>query len=145
MATDDTGVYKAALKNARAEFDAATKRLDEIDMEQRKLNTRVAKLKRTITALAAMCGVPGVDSLGITDAVTEVMNDAMGTMTTAEVVKGLDDLGFDLEGQKNAQASAHAILTRLAHTGKIQKIEEEGKTVAWRGPKYDPEWDGMPF
>jgi hypothetical protein len=142
--TDTTiETYRAAMKAARAAFDTATRRFDEIQREERKLNNELGKLRRTITALAAMCGQPGIDSLGITDAIVEVMSNEPTTMTSVEVVKALENVGLDLSGHKNAAASAHAILTRLAEQGKVTKVEE-GKSVKWRGPKYDPDSD-IPF
>jgi len=61
--------------------------------------------------------------------------------STQEVVKMLEDMGFDMASQKNAAASVHSVLSRLADKGRIQKItDEETRTVSWRGPSYDPKF-----
>jgi chromosome segregation ATPase len=142
---DQIATYRAALREARTSFDQATKRLREIDSESYHLKKDIGRLRRTITALAAMCSEdPLMDNLGITESCLEVMEDEERTVTTADVVQSLEYRGFDLASQKNVAASVHAILTRLANKGKIVKVKIEGKeseSVAWRGPKHDPEYD----
>jgi hypothetical protein len=134
-------VYRVALKEARAAFDNASKKASEIAKETTRLNAEIGRLRRTITALASMCSdeSPWVDPLGITDACMEAMENTPFEMSTTDVVKSLEDMGFDLPSQKNTAASVHAILSRLAEKEKIQKVvAEDSKTVTWRGPKYDP-------
>jgi predicted nuclease with TOPRIM domain len=145
-------VYREALKEARSSFDSATARLKAIAKETAELESKVARLRRTITALAAMCSEsPGIDALGITDACMEAMSDIPWEMTTQDVLRGLEEMGFDLASQKNAAASVHAILSRLAEKGKIQKkLGDDNKTVAWLGPDFDPAMaeitdDDIPF
>lgn len=136
--------YRTALKEARASFNQATKRLDEIEKETRRVKSDISKLRRTITALAAMCSEePMIDSLGITDSCIEVMREQDGTVSTMDVVKELEAKGFDLASQKNAPASVHAILSRLAGKGTIKKIEGDEGSVGWRGPNYDPDFDAI--
>lgn len=107
----------------------------------------MALLRRTITALAAMCSEdPALDKLGITEAVSEAMEDTPFTVSTGGVIAILDSMGFELETQKNAAASVHAVLTRLAEKGKITKItDEKDNSVKWRGPNYDPDFVDVPF
>jgi hypothetical protein len=137
--------YKTALKEARASFSSATERLQKIQAESQGLSLKIGKLRRTITALAAMCSEgPWTDPLGITESCMEVMESAPIEMSTTDVVKALDEMGFDLASQKNASASVHAVLSRLAEKEKIQKISgDNNKAVTWRGPNYDP--DEIPF
>jgi hypothetical protein len=144
--------YRTALKEARASFDDATDRMRKAQAVIDEMSTKIAKLRRTITALAAMCSeVPWADPLGITDSCMEVMESVPFEMSTTEVVKSLEGMGFELASQKNASASVHAVLTRLAEKEKIQKIpSEDNKTVTWRGPHYDPKLyeitdDDIPF
>ena len=151
MTQDQIATYRAALKEARASFDKATKRLAEIEIESYDLKQDTDRLRRTITALAAMCSEnPLIDRLGITESCLEVMEVKKTTVTTADVVRALEARGFDLASQKNASASVHAILSRLARKGKIEKVTEEGSdAVAWRGPHFDPtvtiDDDDIPF
>jgi hypothetical protein len=142
---DQIATYRAALKEARASFDQATKRLEEIQSEALDLKNDADRLRRTITALAAMCSEdPLIDRLGITDSCLEIMEVRKTAATTGDVVEALEQRGFDLASQKNAPASVHAILSRLAHKGKIQKFDtnvvgNSGRTmVMWKGPNFDP-------
>jgi hypothetical protein len=141
--------YRNALKEARTSFDRAKHRRAEITLELNLLNDEIGRLRRTITALAAMCSEsPGLDNLGITDACMEAMENTPFTVSTADVVSDLEGMGFDIASQKNANASVHAVLSRLAKSGKITKIEIEGDKVAWRGPLYDESMDSgmdIPF
>ena len=150
MTQDQTATYRAALKEARAEFDRATKRLAEITDEFDTLKDEISRLRRTITALAALCSEePLIDSLGITECCTEVMQGEKRTLTTANVVQKLLDMGFDLASQKNISASVHAILSRLHRKGQIEKVvDRESGAVSWRGPNYDSQCisdDEIPF
>ena len=147
MTPTQLATYKAALKEARDTFDQATKRLNEITSESYILNSEIARLRRTITALSAMCSEsPAFDDLGITDSCMEVMQTEKETVTTADVVKALEAMGFDLASQKNAPASVHAILSRLAKKGMIKKVtDEETNAVSWTGPNFDPKSNEIPF
>jgi Cdc6-like AAA superfamily ATPase len=138
--------YRVALKEARAAFLSATNRLDQIKYEEYILNKDIGKLRRTITALAAMCSESaGFDDFGITDAVAEVMEAEQSAITSAGVVQRLEALGFDIASQKNASASVHAVLKRLATKGTITKETTEKGGIVWKGPKFDPEYMDIPF
>jgi hypothetical protein len=118
--------------------------MHEISMEQYRLTDQITRLRKTITALAALCSETAfADALGITEACLEVMTAEKGTVSTQAVLSRLESIGFDLPGQKNAAASAHSVLTRLADKGKIQKIVAENGNVTWRGPNYDFDYDNQ--
>lgn len=139
MTHQQIAAYRAALREARAEFDCATKRLHEATTESRLLNEQIERLRRTITALAAMCSEePALDSMGITDSILEVMQRERGAVTTGDVVKALEERGFDLASQKNAYASVHAILARLARRDYIRRDKDVKGATVWKGPNYDP-------
>jgi chromosome segregation ATPase len=142
---DQIATYRAALKEARESFNIATHNLQMAEREATTLKGVISQLRRTITALAVLCSEePLIDKLGITDAVIEAMDQTYSSATTSDVVDTLENMGFDLASQKNAAASVHAVLTRLAEKGAIKKITEKD-TVKWRGPNYDPKYDDIPF
>lgn len=128
-------------------FDASRDQLIDAKKSQARLEQEIANLRKTITALSALCSEePGIDKLGITDSVVEAMSTTPFSWTTSEVVMTLDSMGFDLSSQKNAQASVHAILARLAQKGKLTRVKdakknEHGSPWEWRGPQYDAEED----
>jgi len=141
-------IFRTALKEARASFDISSKRLSAIESEAARLKKDIAQLRRTITALAAQCSEdPQVDELGITEACSDVMERAWGQLSTQDVVKNLEELGFDLSSQKNVAASVHTILSRMAAKGKIEKVNSNENTpVFWRGPNYaESSDDDIPF
>ncbi len=137
MESGKVDIYRVALKEARASFDQATNRLAAISVEENGLNSQIKRLRRTITALAAMCSEsPGMDELGITDSCWEVMEAERHSISTQGVVNKLERLGFDLSSQKNPAASVHAVLSRLADKGKITKVTRSDG-IAWQGPNYE--------
>lgn len=128
-----------ALFNAREAFDRASKRLKGIKTEQYELSHEQDRLRRTITALAAMCSeAPWTDPMGITDSCVAIMEIERDEMTTQDVMKKLADIGFDLTSQKNPAASVHSVLSRLASRGQITKFIRADDEVTWRGPQYRP-------
>lgn len=144
MTNQQTSAFRTAFNEARAAFGKATDRLQQIESEARKLKEEILQMRRTITALAPLCSAdPRVDKLGITGVCAEVMEMLPDIVTTAGVVQWIEMYGFDISTQKNAEASVHAVLTRLADDGKIEKIKDE-KTgaVRWKGPGYV---DDIPF
>src|SRR5688500_14779465 len=153
VTTDDREAYGTALQAARQAFEKSTSRLVAVRREETELEAEIANLRKTITALSAMCSQePGIDKLGITDSVMSVMVDTKWAWSTGEVVSALDAMGFDLSTQKNAAASVHAVLARLAQRGTIGRLaadavknkDMEGKPMEWVGPNYDPD-DEIPF
>ncbi len=142
---DKTETYRAALKEARASFDRASKRVREMALETVRLNGEMARLRRTITALAAMCSEqPWMDALGITDSCVEVMEAETEAVSTQEVVKKLEGMGFDMSSQKNPAASVHAVLSRLADKKKIEKMTGDDGSITWKGPSYAPfDWGAL--
>ena len=136
MAEIDT--YRTALKEARADFQNSTDRLQKAQSEVSAMNNKIAKLRRTITALAAMCSeTPWGDPLGITDSCFEVMETTPHQMSTSDVVTALEEMGFELSSQKNAAASVHSVLSRLADKGTIEKVTDDNSKVSWRGPNFN--------
>jgi hypothetical protein len=140
--------FRNSLKQARTLFDDETKEHNELQSRVYWLKDDLSKLRKTITALAAMCSeAPWADALGITDSCMEVMEVEKSEVSTQEIVRKLESMGFDLSSQKNPAASVHAILTRLAESAKIEKFTDEDGKVSWRGPGYDQEYadDDIPF
>jgi hypothetical protein len=149
MEQEKADIYRVALKEARASFDQATRRLVELQVETLGLNSQIKRLRRTITALASMCSEsPGMDELGITDSCWEVMEAERHQVSTQGVVNKLEGLGFDLSSQRNPAASVHTVLSRLADKGKIKRVAASDGSIAWQGPKYDENGisdDDIPF
>ena len=145
MTDQKTSTYRAALQEARGGFKDATARLRKAKAEVAKASAEITKLRRTITALSALCSEdPLWDDMGITEACLEVMNEAPGAMSTSNVVEGVEVIGFDIKAQKNANASVHTVLMRLARKGKISR-DDAGSGIVWKGPNFDPKYVDIPF
>jgi hypothetical protein len=137
MDDDKIAIFRSSLKEARAVFDKETAELQRLESQVYWLKDDLSKLRKTITALAAMCSeAPWLDSLGIGESCAEVMTIERGEVSTQDVIARLEAMGFDVSSQKNPAASVHSVLTRLATKNKIKKIERDG-SVIWRGPNYD--------
>jgi len=144
VTSDDLASYRTALRSAREAFLKTNERLQAIQEEQVSLANELVQLRRTISALSALCSEePALDKLGITSSCEQVMEAATAIMTTKDVIDALDQLGFDLASQKNAMASVHSVLTRMAGAKKIEKTTL-GSQTAWKGPNFDPDSD-IPF
>jgi hypothetical protein len=142
MDEDKIGFFKTSLKEARTVFDQESRELNELQARVYWLRNDLANLRKTITALAAMCSEePWSDSLGIKDSCLEVMTIEKTTVSTQDVVKRLEAMGFDLSSQKNPAASVHSVLSRLAADEEIEKRTDDKGGVTWRGPNYDERVD----
>lgn len=140
----EIATYRTALKEARADFQNSTERLQRAQNEALEMTQKIAKLRRTITALAAMCSeTPWGDPLGITDSCLEVMETARYEMSTTDVVRRLEEMGFELGSQKNIAASVHSVLSRLAEKEKIEKVVSHDNRVSWKGPNFDDSDQGI--
>lgn len=138
MDDEKIAFFRSSLKEARALFDKETNELGDLETKVFWLKDDISKLRKTITALAAMCSEsPWADALGITDSCMEAMTVERGEVSTQDVIRKVEAMGFDLSSQKNPAASVHSVLTRLANKGKITKIEDEAGAVSWRGPNYE--------
>lgn len=137
MESDKIAFFRSSLKEARELFDKKSDQLSEIERSVYWLKDDIAKLRKTITALAAVCSEsPWSDELGITDSCLEVMTVAKGEMSTQDVCEELESMGYDLASQKNPAASVHSVLGRLHIKGKIEKVTNESGSIIWRGPNY---------
>lgn len=134
--------YELALKHARQELELLA--VEEKESEERgvRRRERIAHLRRTVTALAALCDQPAdIEAIGITEACLTVMMAARRALTTAEVEAKIAELGFDVASQNNPKASVNAVLNRLASAGKISKElssagANDAGVITWRGPYF---------
>src|SRR2546427_586104 len=108
------GSYKKALDDARLEMAEALRLRAELD-------SRIARLRQTISSLAQLCDerIDLVDVLlredmGLTEACQEVLRAAFKPLTGLEVKAGLEKMGFDLSRYSNPLASIYPTLNRLA-------------------------------
>ncbi|MBZ5508425.1 MAG: hypothetical protein LAO78_23445 [Acidobacteriia bacterium] len=132
--------YQKALENARQE-------LERLLREQSERAVRIATLKQTIAALAALCGEPQDNSdlyptveptmsAGLTDAIRAVMEKTITPLGATQIRDGLAAQGFDLSEYANELAVIHNTLNRLQRQGEVVKmgnwwrLTTEGRLIA---------------
>ena len=137
MATDkNTLHYTSALQRTLDDLRIATLEYERVEERAEELRNKIATLRRVAAGLSELTGkvVPAAD-MGLTEAVTSVMEQARRAMRTTEVIKELEHMGVDLSGQKNAKASVAKVLARLATAQKVARIVDVGGSV-WIGPNH---------
>jgi hypothetical protein len=126
--------YEAALINARRDLAQKVEEQEEMEQRAEELKDEIVTLRRIVSGLSDYCGVPNKDFRGLTEVVTEVMDQATGPLDIKEVMAAAQELGAGLGNQKNAAASVASVLNRLAAKGKVSKRATPDGTV-WMGPK----------
>jgi hypothetical protein len=122
-----TDQYFRALEQAIEEYERLKRQREEIE-------TRLAQLRQTITALAPLCrrdSAHHLDEIGLTDACRSVLRASLGPLPPVEVKHRLAATGVDLSGYSNPMASIHTILKRLAAAGEVRRVTTAGKTAYW--------------
>jgi hypothetical protein len=128
--------YAEALADARAELEALLATRDELEV-------RIARVRQSIAALAALCNEPAQPELGLTDAVRSVLRGSVEALAPTDVKERVEALGVKLSSHSNALASVHTVLRRLAQSGEARSTQGYGaKTVFWwqRPVRVVPVW-----
>lgn len=121
-------IYLQAIENARRELDGLMK-------ERAELDERIAKLTRTIEALAGLGDIPGIsaeikaklmdleisESIGLTSAMRQIIAAAIFPVTAKEIRDALVEEGFDPDKYSNMMTVIHNTLLRLEKQGEIQR------------------------
>jgi hypothetical protein len=136
-------IYRKALDEARAEM-AETLRMRE------KIEERLTHLKSTIDVLSALLQEPPkldqddspemLDSVGISEAIRQVLKDADVGLMPNQVKAKLSDAGFDLSKYANPSAVIHNTLKRLETQGEVVQVRDSSGVTAYTiRPSYAEE------
>lgn len=111
--------YKKALIDARKELAETQRQIAELEQ-------KTYDLRQTVATLAKLCGEPsGIEEeLGFTNAVRTVLR-GNGQMSVADVIAGLEDIGFPIHKQVAQDASVRTVLNRLVAAGEVGKRQRE--------------------
>lgn len=110
----------------RSDLQEATTKLSKMLEELEALQTRIAKQKRRVAALAELADgdedseLPSGLVTGITDAVRTVFFSAEKPLSVAEVKARVEALG--IPPQQNLLASVHTVIRRLREAGEIEPV-----------------------
>jgi len=108
----------------RAALAAAIKEYEELGLQRRQIDDRLAQLAQTIGTLNKLLGYESSVPLGLTDAIRIVMRGGL-PMTPIEVRDRLTAIGFDVSKYANDLAAVHTILKRLNENGELRFIPRE--------------------
>ncbi len=136
MKNDELKLMADSIRNSlaglRAERDELTDRTEE-------LNKRILQLEQVLNSLAPLVEeirleiadnmfVEGISDLGLADACREVLKKSNTFRTARGIRDSLEHSGYDLSQHNNALAGIHGVLKRLAESGEVEQLENEGKT-----------------
>lgn len=100
--------------------------------DELKAAARVARLQRTVLALASLVERPAVDpAAGLTEGIKGILNLVSPAGLYAPTLRiKLEEAGFDFSKSKNPLAAIHAVLKRLIKAGIVKsRTEPNGKTA----------------
>jgi hypothetical protein len=124
--------YQSALAAARRELDALSRRRDELD-------TRIARLRQTVTTLAQLCNEAPQLDMGLTDACRSVVRGSVEALSATDIRDRVVSLGIDLGRYANGLGAVHTVLRRLLDAGDIRSTRGfGGKTVFFWNHRLPP-------
>ena len=142
--------YRDAFERAQADLAEAlaikTKALAEVDQA----HEDSIRLRRAVTALAAICGENIEDSMGLTEALRTVFDRSTAWRNLHQIKMQVEALGASLSDLKNPDASVMSALSRMVSGDElqlgVQKFKQPNGTTSdskvWRtAPEPEPDPD----
>jgi Fe2+ or Zn2+ uptake regulation protein len=133
-------------KSFHAAYAAAASELEALLKEQDRTEERILALRKTMNALATLISQhEGEDrdffdyasawmrelvDTSVTQDISRVINASAEPLTASEIRAELNELGGSMAEQSNPLATIHAVLNRLAESGRAQETIKNGKK-AW--------------
>jgi hypothetical protein len=112
----------------RHALQAAVREYEELGLQRREIDRRLAELAQTIGTLSRLLGHTPTVPMGLTDAIRLVLRGAGLPMTPVEIRDRLRVIGFDVAKYTNDLAAVHTILKRLNDARELQFIRRpDGK------------------
>jgi len=108
----------------RAALAAAIKEYEDLGLQRRAIDDRLAQLSQTIGTLNTLLGYVPTVPMGLTDATRLVMRSGV-PLTPVEVRDRLRGIGFDVSRYSNDLAAVHTILKRLNENGELRFIPHQ--------------------
>ncbi len=121
-------VYREAFERAKADLADAMGRRERAQHEANVAFAQSVQLRRTVVALAALCGEDIEDSMGLTEAVRTIFK-AFGTtwLSVKELKANVESIGVILTDLKNPDASVMSVLNRLTTSGELEAAHRKEK------------------
>jgi hypothetical protein len=112
-------VYREAFERAKTDLALAVAKKTQAEKDAVEATEQVLQLRRTITALAIMCGENVEDSMGLTEAVRAVIGSEWRTFRY--IKEQVEQLGVALVDLRNPDASILSVLNRLVATNEFEQ------------------------
>ncbi|MGD0293163.1 MAG: hypothetical protein ABSB30_04855 [Terracidiphilus sp.] len=113
-----TDGYQRAINDARDELKLVEETIETLDR-------RRAQLRQAIAVLQSLTGNSSVEDRSLTEAILEIVQAAVGTRTTSEVLRTLDSMGY--------VANAPTVATTLSRLVKTGQLKKDGDGYRWAG------------
>src|SRR5262249_20337450 len=116
--TDD--IYRVAFKKAKLDLEQAIQKKEKAERDLAEAQGEIVHLRRTVTALAPLCGENVEDSIGLTAAVRILFETRSSWLSVRDVKQQVEALGVAVTDLKNPEASVQSVLNRLHTAGELQ-------------------------
>lgn len=125
--------YQQTLEKAKADLISARARREQAIQLQEELEQRIIELRRTVAALAALCGEEfnEDDEFGLTDSIRMALKTYGGHLNAQQVKNRLEQMGYK-SNSTNLLASVHTILKRLVLKGELDDTVVSENKPAYR-------------
>ena len=133
----------------REDFEKAQSVLEDLLRQREEIEVRIAKQKRRVAALAELCDNVSEDQIaqldlgGLTEACKTILRGSQKLwLTVAEIVTGLQEIGFPVNDYKSPMASVNTTIKRLVDGGEVAQYHSDTGDVVymWIGPwSFPPE------
>jgi len=139
-------VYRQAFQQAKTDLERAVTRRLQAERDAIEAANEALHLRRTVVALAPLCGENVEDSMGLTEAVRAAIGG--GWKTLAGLKSQVEQLGVSLADLKNPDASVLSVLNRLVASKEFELgTGKQGGTDVkiWRKTQSSETEDDIPF
>lgn len=131
-----------------SERSALTDQRTTLENDLSEIKIKLAHLDEILDHLQPLAGVTithNISSLGITDAIRAVMEQAKAPMSASDVRNALTEKGYDLSSLSAPMSSIYKILGRLHESGQVEREKDsDGRVVyRWKAPEITD--DDIPF
>jgi phage shock protein A len=130
--------YRETLERAKQDLLSARQEREQTIKKQDELEKRIIELRRTVAALAALCGeaFDEDDEFGLTDSIRMALKTHGGALNAKQVEARLLQLGYKTKSP-NLLASVHTVLKRLVLKGEVDDSAVMDNKQAYQWIKKD--------
>jgi hypothetical protein len=122
-------VYRQAFDKAKADLGRTITKKLGLEKSLTETKSDEAQLRRTLAALAPLCGENIEDTIGITEGVRLVFRTNVWR-TAKEVADQIQTIGVSLADLQNPLASILSVLNRLTNSGELQTATRKTKAAS---------------